>query len=120
MQSDLCPATIEGQAMGTELLSKVSSDDRDFMVITKTTYLVLLFLPRSSVTPYRIGSFAAAPGFQVHYNTTDSRILAEWHEMLCGLITTGLFDFLCESVRTGYFPYPEGKEHLQQHVKRFL
>ena len=70
--------------------------------------------------PFRVKDFAATLGFQIHYNTTDSRILAEWHEMLCGLVGQGLFAFLRDSARHGYFPYPEGKEHLAQHVKRFL
>ena len=70
--------------------------------------------------PFRTGDFASTPGFQIQYNTSDPRILTEWHEMLCSLIAKGLFRFLSDSARVGYFPYPEGKEHLQDHVKRFV
>ena len=106
--------------MATELNSKISTEDGEFIVFTKTSNLLFLSFARSSVMPFRVGSFAATPGFQVRYNTIDSRILAEWHEMLCSMIGNGLFNFLCDSARGGYFPYPEGKEHLQQHVKRFV
>lgn len=44
--------------------------------------------------PFRVGSFASTPGFQVRYNTVDSRILAEWHEVLCSMIRNGLFTSL--------------------------
>ena len=106
--------------MSAELNSKITTDDGDFIVFTKTSYLFFMSLPRSSVMPFRTGDFVSTPGFQVQYNTSDPRILAEWHEMLCGQIAKGLFRFLSDSVRVGLFKYPEGKEHLQQHVKRFV
>jgi hypothetical protein len=89
-------------------------------VFTKATNLLFFSIARSSVTPFTVKDFAATPWFQIRYSTTDSRILAEWHEMLCELVGKGLFRFLCDGARVGYFPYPEGKEHLQQHVRFFL
>lgn len=112
--------TTSPSAVGTELNSRITSDEGEFIVFTKASNLLFFFAARTSVMPFKVKDFAAEPGFQVRYNTTDSRVLAEWHEMLCDLIAQGLFAFLCDSARVGYFPYPDGKEHPSQHVKRFI
>jgi len=102
------------------LNSKITTEKGDFLVLTKASYLLFMTVPRSSVMPFRTGDFLSTPGLQIQYNTSDPRILTEWHEMLCTLIGKGLFRVLCECARVGYFPYPEGKEHLEHHVKRLV
>ena len=89
-------------------------------MFTKTSYLFFMSCPRSSVMPFRTADFASSPGFQIHYNTSDPSVLADWHEMLCSLIAKGLFRFLSDNARVGHFPYPGGKEHLKRHVKNFV
>jgi hypothetical protein len=103
-----------------ERLSKVDTSEGSFMILTKVRYLGLLNMPRSSVMPYGTGEFATTPGFQIHYNTSDSKVLDEWHELLVALIQKGLFDALSDGARVGWFPYPDDKRHLQQYVKRFV
>lgn len=105
--------------MSAELNSKITTTDGDFIVFTKTSKMLFMSVPRSSIMPFSVGDFASTPGFQVQYTTSDPRVLAEWHEMLCRQIEKGLFRFLCDSTRVGSFKYPEGKEHLRQYVKRF-
>jgi len=106
--------------VNTNLLTKVESEDGEFMVLTKTKYLVFLDIPRSSVMPYHTAKFAGLPGFAVRYNTSDAAVMREWHEMLVSLLRKGLFTFLCDGVRVGYFPYPDDKKHLEQYVKGFV
>lgn len=106
--------------MATDLLTKVETKDGNFIVLTKTKYLFFLDLPRSSVMPYGGPQFVATPGFQIHYTTSDPAVLREWHEMLVAMLHKGLFMFLSEATRVGYFPYPDDKKHLEQYVKRFV
>jgi hypothetical protein len=106
--------------MATDLLSKVETEDGEFVVLTKTKYLVVFDVPRSSVMPYHTAKFAATPGFQVRYSTSDPTVLREWHEMLVALIQKGLFMVLSDGARVGYFPYPDDKKHLEQYVKSFV
>jgi hypothetical protein len=105
--------------MNNDLLTKIESEHGTFMVLTKIRYLLFFQMPRSSVMPYGPVQFAATSGFMVQYKTVESTVLSEWHDMLCGMLHKGMFQSLCESVRTGKFPYPEGKNHLAQYVKRF-
>jgi hypothetical protein len=106
--------------MATDLLTKVETEDGEFMVLTKTKYLAFFDVPRSSVMPYRTAKFVATPGFQVRYSTSDPAVLREWHEMLAALLRKGLFTFLLDGTRVGYFPYPDDKKHLEQYVKSFI
>jgi hypothetical protein len=106
--------------MATDLLTKVETEDGEFMVLTKTKSLFFFSAPRSSVMPFRGAKFVATPGFQIQYTTCESAALQEWHEMLVSLIEKGLFMFLFESTRVGYFPYPDDKKHLEQFVRNFV
>jgi hypothetical protein len=106
--------------MSNDLLTKIETEHGTFMVLTKMRYLLFFHMPRSSVMPYHTAQFVATPGFQVHYNITDPKVLGEWHNLLCGMLSQGLFQSLSEFVRGGSFPYPEGKRHLAQYVKRFI
>jgi len=102
------------------LFSNVKTEDGEFMVLTKSRYLFVFNIPRSSVMPARAGEYVARPGFQVRYNTTDPAIVQEWHEMLVSMLREGMFMALRDCTRVGYFPYPEDKRHLEQHVKSFM
>lgn len=106
--------------MDTELLSKVESGDDTIMVLTKIRYLLFFHVPRSSVMPFKVTEFVVGHKFQVQYNTSDLEVLNEWHQLLCSMVSNGMFKFLSDSVRVGYFPYPEDKKHLAEYVKRFV
>lgn len=106
--------------MATNLLSKVEAEDGTFIVLTKSRHIGIFAMPHSSVMPYEVKNFVVAPGFQIHYTTSDSKVLAEWHDMLTSMIGKGLFDALSQATRVGYFPYPEDKKHLEKYVKRFV
>ena len=106
--------------MSADLLTKVETEDGTFMVLTKQRYLVLFNMPRSSVMPFEAKKFVATPGLQIQYNTSDSAVLREWHDMLCAMVRNGLFHLLSNGARAGFFPYPEDKKQLAQYVKRFI
>ena len=103
-----------------DLLTKIETANGTFMVLTKTRYLFFFNMPRSSVMPQGAAQFVATPGFQVHYNTVDARVLSEWHNLLCGMLRQGLFYSLSQTTRFGSFPYTEENKHLAKYVKRFL
>jgi hypothetical protein len=105
--------------MNNDLLTKVETEHGTFMVSTRIRYLFFVHMPRSTVMPYGIAQFVATPGIMVKYNTVDSAVLSEWHDMLCGMLRQDMFQSLRESVRFGFFPYPEDKKHLAKYVKRF-
>ncbi len=106
--------------MSADLLTKVETEDGTFMILTKIRYLVLFNVPRSSVMPFKATKFVGTPGLQIQYNTSDTAVLSEWHEMLCAMVRNGLFPLLSNGARTGLFPYPEGKKQLTQYLKRFI
>ena len=106
--------------MAVSLVDKIETPGGDIMVLTKAKQLFVFDAPRSSVMPYGAGHFAATPGFMVRYNTSDASVLREWHEMLLALLAQGLFAATCAGTRSGTFPYPEAKMHLQQYVKAFV
>lgn len=106
--------------MNTDLLTKVETEDGAFMVLTKTRYAFFFSMPHSSVMPFDAAKFSSTPGFQIQYNTSDSVVLVEWHELLCEMLHKGLFQFMVDGSRVSYFPYPEDKKQLEQYVKRFL
>ena len=106
--------------MNIDLLTKVKTEDGTFMVLTKTRYFFFFSMPRSSVMPFDAANFSSTPGFQIHYNTSDSVILVEWHELLCEMLHKGLFQFMADGSRVSYFPYPDDKKKLEHYVKRFL
>lgn len=106
--------------MKTDLLTKVETKDGMFIVLTKTRYITLFTMPRSSVMPFDVAQFVSTPGFQIRYNTSDFAILSEWHELLCAMLRKGLFQVMTDETRAGYFPYPEDKKRLAQFVKRFV
>jgi hypothetical protein len=106
--------------MNTDLLTKVETEDGTFMVLTKTRYFFFFSMPRSSVMPFDAPNFSSTPGFQIQYNTSDSVVLVEWHELLCAMLHKGLFQFMADGSRVSYFPYPENKKQLKQYVKRFI
>ena len=106
--------------MATDYLDKIETDEGAFMVLTKIRYLGFLKMPRSSVMPFKTAQFAATPGFQIHYSTSDPQVLHEWHKMIVALVRKGLFQAMAEGARVGWFPYPDDKKHLEQFVKRFI
>jgi hypothetical protein len=106
--------------MATDHLTKIETDEGDFIVLTKIRYLGFLKMPRSSVMPFKTAQFLAIPGFQIHYNTSDPNILREWHEMIVALVQKGFFQALADGARVGRFPYPDDMKHLQRFVKRFV
>jgi hypothetical protein len=106
--------------MVTNLISKVEAEDGTFIVVTKSRYLGFFAMPHSSIMPYDVKKFVVAPGFQIHYTTSDPKVLAKWHNMLTSMIGKGLFEALSDGTHVGYFPYPEDKKHLEKYVKRFV
>jgi len=106
--------------LSTPLQSKVETDKGDFIVFTKVKYLFCLSIARTSVMPFNVADFARTPGFQIRYNTTNARVLADWHETLCQMVRDGLFESLCDSRRVASFPYPKGKEDLEQYVRAYV
>jgi hypothetical protein len=90
------------------------------MVFTKVKYLFCLSVARTSVMPFNVADFTRTPGFQIRYNTTDARVLADWHDTLCQMVHDGFFEFLCESTKVSYFSYPKGKEYLERHVREYV
>jgi hypothetical protein len=103
--------------MATDLLDKVEVEGNTFIILTKTRYLVLFSIPRTSIMPYNVTRFASTPGFQIRYNTSNPNVLEEWHKMITSLVGKGLFEAMSDGARVGFFPYPESKEYLQKYVK---
>jgi membrane-associated HD superfamily phosphohydrolase len=106
--------------MSAHLFTRVETEYGTFTVLTKIRYLVFFNMPRSTVMPFKATKFVATPGLMVQFNTSDSVVLSEWHEMLCAMVRNGLFPLLSGVFRTGFFPYPEDKKQLAQYVKRFI
>jgi hypothetical protein len=103
-----------------ELHTKIESEGQEFIVFTGTSFMFFWKRPRTSVMPFRTKNFVVSPGFQLQYNTTDSKILTEWHELLCEQIGSGLFAFLADGTHPASYPLPQSKEHLRRFVSRIL
>jgi hypothetical protein len=102
------------------LLSKIETSEGPAIVMTKTKYMFLLSMPRTSVMPFDAGAFASQPGFQVRYNTSDPAKLHELHETMVFMVSSVGLTVLARLARVGAVPYPPEKSHLQKYVKSLL
>ncbi len=67
--------------MSTTLLTKVQTQGGEVTVITKTRFLFLLSLARTSVMPARAGQLGRL-GVQFHWTTSDPNSLERLHNLL--------------------------------------
>ena len=102
--------------METDFLSKVETPEGKAIVLTKTRYMLLLNMPRTSVMPFNAGTFVHQPGFQVRYNTSDPTKLQELHDTMAFIVSSVGWSALSRLAGLGALPYPPDKSHLQQCV----
>jgi len=100
-----------------DLLSRVSTPEGGAIVFTKSRYLFIWKMPRTSVMPHESSSFVGGSGFQVRYNTCDAATLQELHETMVFMVSSVGCTVLAQLARLGAVPYPPEKKHLERFVR---
>lgn len=92
----------------------MQSPTGDVLVLTKTRFYFFFHRPRTYVTPRGISL-----GFCAVYNTSDAKILSEFHEFFCGMVLVGGFKPLLMGAKIGFIDFPPDSEHLKQFIVGF-
>lgn len=100
-------------------LDNVPTPQGEVIVITKTRFLFFFQRPRTSVMPMGFSEFGRRIGFQARYNTSDPRVLAEFHEFFVGMVAAGGFEPLLLGAKIGFIDFPPELEHLRSYIIGF-
>ena len=97
----------------------VTTTRGDILVTTKVKFYGLFSRPRTYVIREGFAGLGGPLGFQVRYNTSESRTLAQFHQFWVKQTANVDFDTLVSKAKQGVIELPSELQHLAPYVIGF-